>query len=34
MDRDDLNHASATRFWNRIDASEALLTHNYVLVET
>lgn len=34
MDRDDLNHASAIRFWNQIDASEALLTHNYVLVET
>lgn len=34
MDRDDLNHASATRFWNQIDAAETLLTHNYVLVET
>jgi predicted nucleic acid-binding protein len=34
MDRDDLNHESATRFWNQVDASEALLTHNYVLVET
>lgn len=34
MDRDDLNHASAIRFWNQIDPSEALLTHNYVLVET
>jgi predicted nucleic acid-binding protein len=34
MDRDDVNHGSATRFWNEIDVSETLLTHNYVLVET
>jgi len=34
MDRDDLNHESATRFWNEIDVSETLLTHSYVLVET
>ena len=34
MDRDDLNHASATRFWSEIETSETLLTHNYVLVET
>jgi len=34
IDRDDINHASATRFWSTISLAEALLTHNYVLVET
>lgn len=34
MDRDDLNHASARRFWTQLSPDEPLLTHNYVLVET
>jgi uncharacterized protein len=34
MDRDDLNHESATRFWGELDPDEPLLTHNYILVET
>jgi uncharacterized protein len=34
MDRDDLNHSSATRFWEDLGPGEALVTHNYVLVET
>ncbi len=34
MDRDDLNHASARRFWTDLGPDEPLLTHNYVLVET
>ncbi len=34
MDSDDLNHASARRFWSELGSTEALITHNYVLVET
>jgi predicted nucleic acid-binding protein len=35
MDRDDLNHDHARRFWAELDPNEPLLlTHNYVLVET
>jgi predicted nucleic acid-binding protein len=34
MDRDDRNHARATRFWSTVSVAEPLLTHNYVLVET
>lgn len=34
MDRDDLNHAGAERFWAELSPDEPLLTHNYVMVET
>jgi uncharacterized protein len=34
MDRDDLNHESASRFWTELSPDEPVLTHNYVLVET
>ncbi|HKF17135.1 MAG TPA: PIN domain-containing protein [Candidatus Dormibacteraeota bacterium] len=34
MDRDDLNHERARRFWIELSPDEPLLTHDYVLVET
>ena len=34
MDRDDLNHDAARRFWAELDPNDPLITHNYVLVET
>lgn len=34
MDRDDLNHGRAARFWTELAETDPLLTHNYVLVET
>ena len=32
MDRDDLHHERAWRFWDQLDPAEPL-THNYILVE-
>ncbi len=35
LDRDDANHDVARQTWDRLlQSPEALMTHNYVLVET
>jgi predicted nucleic acid-binding protein len=34
LDRDDLNHHSARTFWSSVPDDQAMVTHNYVLLET